>query len=59
LLNIDLTSGTVINAIHHSGAAIHYWTINDKNEMKTLIQKGADGVISDRLMKQALAELGF
>lgn len=61
MLNINLTSDTIITAAHRNHAAIHYWTINDKEEMKSLIQKGADGIITDRpdLMKEALAELGF
>jgi len=41
--------------------AVHYWTINDKEEMKKLIELGADGLITDRpdLMEEVLEELGF
>ena len=41
--------------------AVHYWTINDKEEMKKLIELGADGLITDRpdLMKEVLEEVGF
>ncbi len=61
MLGIDLTSDTFISAAHRHNVAIHYWTINDKDEMKALIQKGADGVMTDRpdLMQEALEELGF
>lgn len=61
MLSVNLTSDTIIRAAHRHNVAIHYWTINDKNTMKTLIQKGADGVMTDRpdLMKEALQELGF
>ena len=60
-VNINLTSDTIIKAAHRNGVAIHFWTINNKEQMKTLIQRGADGIITDRpdLMKEALAELGF
>ena len=27
--------------------AIHYWTINDPDEMRRLIELGADGIITD------------
>ena len=61
MLGLHLDSDTIINAARRNHAAIHYWTVNDKEEMKTLIEKGVDGIITDRpdLMKEALAELGF
>jgi glycerophosphoryl diester phosphodiesterase len=61
MLGLNLDSDTIISVAHKNNVAIHYWTINDKEEMKELIQKGADGIITDRpdLMKEALAELGF
>lgn len=61
MLGINLTSDTIISAAHRHNVAIHYWTINDKDDMKALIQKGADGVMTDRpdLMQEALEELGF
>ena len=59
--SIDLTESNFIDAIHRHDVGVHYWTINDKAEMKTLIQKGADAIITDRpdLMQEALTELGF
>lgn len=36
------------NAAHRKNMAVHYWTINDKEQMRDLIQKGADGIITDR-----------
>jgi len=61
MLGLNLDSDTIINAAHRNNVAMHYWTINDKQQMKDLIQKGVDGIITDRpdLMKEALAELGF
>ena len=61
LIGLNLTSDTVIDAIHRQGAAVHYWTINDKSEMKSLILKGADGIITNEpiLLQEALTELGF
>ena len=60
-LSISLDSDTIITAAHRNEVAIHYWTINEKEEMKSLIQKGVDGIITDRpdLMREALSEEGF
>lgn len=44
---IDLTAANVIWNAHRHNVAVHYWTINDPDEMKTLIQKGVDGIMTD------------
>jgi len=58
---INLDTKRIINACHRRDMAIHYWTINDKAEMKKLIEMGVDGLITDRpdLMQEVLEELGF
>lgn len=58
---INLASKQVIKSAHRRNMAVHYWTINDKETMKALIELGADGLITDRpdLMKEVLEELGF
>ena len=58
---VNLASKRVIKSAHRRKMAVHYWTINDKEEMKKLIELGADGLITDRpdLMKEVLEELGF
>ena len=58
---INLASKRVINSAHRRNMAVHYWTINDKEEMKHLVELGADGLITDRpdLMKEVLREMGF
>jgi glycerophosphoryl diester phosphodiesterase len=59
--NINLASKRVINSAHRRKMAVHYWTIIEKDEMKKLIELGADGLITDRpdLMEEVLIELGF
>ncbi len=58
---INLASRRIINACHRRDMAVHYWTINDKEEMRMLIEMGADGLITDRpdLMQELLDEMGF
>ena len=38
----------LIRAAHARNWAVHYWTINDAEEMRRLIALGADGIITDR-----------
>lgn len=58
---IDLTRKRIIKAAHRRKMAVHYWTIDDKDDMKKLIENGADGLITDRpdLMQEVLEELGY
>lgn len=58
---VDLTHPYVIYKIHHNNMFVHYWTINDKETMASLIKKGADGIITDRpdLMFEVIEELGY
>lgn len=44
----DLTSSSLIKAAQRKGIEVHYWTINDEETMKFLLDQGADGIITDR-----------
>jgi glycerophosphoryl diester phosphodiesterase len=44
---IDLTNGRFINALKARNIKLHYWTINDEAQMRALIDKGADGILTD------------
>lgn len=59
--NLDLTTKRVINSAHKHNMAVHYWTIDDKEDMRMLIENGADGLITDRpdIMLELLEEMGF
>ncbi len=41
--------------------AVNFWTIDDKEDMRRLIELGADGIITDRpdIMLELLAEMGW
>jgi glycerophosphoryl diester phosphodiesterase len=43
----NLTRLGFIQAAHERNVAVHYWTVNETNEMRRLIDIGADGLITD------------
>lgn len=45
---IRLITPRVVRAIHRQRREIHVWTINDPDEMRRLLEAGADGLVSDR-----------
>lgn len=57
----DLTEKKLIDGAHRRGLAVHFWTIDDKETMRKLIEKGADGIITNRpdLMLELLKEMGY
>ena len=46
-LTFDLATEGLIDAAHDHNMAVHYWTINDRDEMRMLVELGADGIMSD------------
>lgn len=58
---IQLGSDPYISRAASHGLATHYWTINDPEEMKTLIEAGADGIMTDKpaLLAEVLEEMGY
>lgn len=43
----DLATRGMVRAANRHNLAVHYWTINDPEEMKHLIEIGADGIMTD------------
>lgn len=58
---LNLAKKRIVKSAHRHNMAVHYWTINDREDMKALIEMGADGLITDRpdVMLKLLAEMGF
>lgn len=44
---ISLSSERIINNAHKHNIAVHYWTINDTEDMRTLVERGADAIMTD------------
>ena len=48
VLGIATTSPRIVAAIHGAGTEIHVWTVNDPAVMRVLLDRGVDGIITDR-----------
>jgi glycerophosphoryl diester phosphodiesterase len=56
----DLTNQRLIRDAQRSGVQMHYWTIDDKETMAYLLDRGADGILTNRpdLLLELLSEKG-
>ncbi len=43
----DLTTKNIIQSAKRRNMSVYYWTINEEDEIKELISKGVDGIITD------------
>ena len=48
----------LINTAHEHNLAVHYWTIDDEDEMRLLVELGADAIMTDNpsVLKKVLEE---
>ncbi len=44
---VKLSSARLIRFAHKHNIAVQYWTINDEEDMRALIENGADGIMTD------------
>jgi len=56
---LNLATKHFIETAHKHDIAVHYWTINDEETMRELIELGADGIMTDRLhlLKEVLDDM--
>ena len=57
---LTVTSEAFVAAAHEAGLAVHVWTVDDRDEMRTLLDRGVDGIITDRpdVLRSVLVERG-
>ena len=55
-IELDLTRKTIIDRAHRRGIAVQFWTINEEEDMRALIELGADAIMTDdpQLLKRVL-----
>jgi glycerophosphoryl diester phosphodiesterase len=58
-VEIPLVSRSLIRRAHRRNMAVQYWTINDADDMRKLINMGCDCIMTDdpELMRQVLDEM--
>ena len=57
-ITVNLNKRALIKRAHRRNIAVQYWTINDPDEMRELIELGCDAIMTDNpiLLKQVLSE---
>lgn len=57
-IEVELDKATIIRRAHRRNIAVQYWTINDPEEMRELIDLGCDCIMTDNpaLLRKVLAE---
>ena len=57
-IELDLVAKTLVTRAHRRNIAVQYWTINDADDMRTLIELGVDCIMTDdpELMQSVLNE---
>lgn len=57
-ITISLDNKGLIERAHRRNIAVQYWTINDPDEMRKLIELGCDAIMTDnpKLLKEVLVE---
>lgn len=57
---LTVASERFVATAHDAGLAVHVWTVDDADEMHTLLDRGVDGIITDRpdVLRAVLVERG-
>jgi len=46
--DVDVVTDQFVEAAHSVDVAVHVWTINEDDEMLRMLERGVDGIVSDR-----------
>lgn len=57
-IKLNLTKRNYIRRAHRMNIAVQFWTINDENDMRFLIERGVDAIMTDdpQLLRRVLEE---
>ena len=60
-ITLQLAKKNYINRAHRRNISVQFWTINDKEEMRMLIEMGADVIMTDNpdVLYELLNEMGY
>ena len=55
---IKVARKSLVNGAHRNNIAVHFWTVNDPEEMRYLIELGVDGIMTDypHLLEEVYSE---
>jgi glycerophosphoryl diester phosphodiesterase len=56
-----LVSDKLIHKVHDAGSQVHVWTLNDMHSIRTALDAGVDGIVTDEaiLLKEELSSRGL
>ena len=57
---VTVASRRVVRRAHANGLHVHVWTVDDSDEINTLLDRGVDGIMTDRtdILRQVLRSRG-
>lgn len=45
---LPLVAPTVLSTLHAAGLEVHVWTVNERSDIRRLLELGVDGIVTDR-----------
>jgi glycerophosphoryl diester phosphodiesterase len=57
---VTLVTRSLVERVHRHGKHLHVWTVDDRDDMRRLLDLGVDGIVSDRIdtLAEVLTERG-